>query len=348
MSQAVPVKLEGIVKRFGTVTAVEKVDLELPAGQLVTLLGPSGCGKTTILRMVAGLERPSEGRILFGDEDVTRLPAYLRDVTMMFQSYALFPHMNVTQNISYGLRVTNRPAAEINERVATAIGQVGLQGLEQRPVAALSGGQQQRVALARALIMQPRVLLFDEPLSNLDAKLRKRVREEIRELQQQFGITSLYVTHDQEEAMAISDLVVLMNKGVIEQQGNPRALYQAPRTRFVADFIGRANFLQGTFDGSSARVDTYHFAHAQQIAQGNVTVMVRPESLRIVRDAPELTGLSGTMQSVAFLGTTTELSIDTSAGKLEGIIAGDAPELPKIGEAVRVQFANEGVHLIAQ
>jgi iron(III) transport system ATP-binding protein len=345
MTQAVAVKLQGIVKRFGSVVAVETVDLELPAGRLVTLLGPSGCGKTTILRMVAGLERPSEGRIFFGDEEVTRLPAYLRDVTMMFQSYALFPHMNVTQNIAYGLRVTNRPSAEINERVANVVQQVGLQGLETRAVAALSGGQQQRVALARALVMQPRVLLFDEPLSNLDAKLRKRVREEIRELQQTLGITSLYVTHDQEEAMAISDLVVLMNKGRIEQLGDPRSLYQQPKTRFVADFIGRANFLPGNYDGARVAVDTYRFDHQQAIPSGAVNVMIRPEALRVIRDGDH--GLNGSMHSVAFLGTTTELTVDTSVGRLEGVIAGDAPHLPRVGEPVRVQFAPEGVHLLS-
>ncbi len=340
---AVPVRLENIVKRFGAVTAVETVSLELPAGKLVTLLGPSGCGKTTILRMVAGLERPTEGKIFFGSDDVTQLPAYLRDVTMMFQSYALFPHMNVFENIAYGLRVTKRPNDEIRERVAGVVAQVGLQNLEQRAVQALSGGQQQRVALARSLIMQPRVLLFDEPLSNLDAKLRKRVREEIRELQQKLGITSLYVTHDQEEAMAISDLVVVMKSGIIEQKGAPRELYQAPVTRFVADFIGRANFLSGTYNGSSATVGNYSFAFAQPIQHGNVTVMVRPESLRVAKDG---IGLEGKMHSVAFLGTTTEYTVDTAAGQLEGVMAGDAPLLAKVGEPVRVQFANEGVYLI--
>jgi iron(III) transport system ATP-binding protein len=341
---AVPVRLENINKRFGSVTAVETVSLELPAGQLVTLLGPSGCGKTTILRMVAGLERPTDGKIFFGQDDVTQLPAYLRDVTMMFQSYALFPHMNVFDNIAYGLRVTKRPLPEIRERVAGVVAQVGLQNLEQRAVQALSGGQQQRVALARALVMQPRVLLFDEPLSNLDAKLRKRVREEIRELQQKFGITSLYVTHDQEEAMAISDLVVVMRSGIIEQKGAPRELYQAPKTRFVADFIGRANFLEGGFDGSHASVGEYQFVHQQPLQTGKVTVMVRPESLRVARDGA---GLAGTMHSVAFLGTTTEYSIHTAVGQLEGVVAGDAPLLAKPGEDVRVQFASEGVYLIA-
>lgn len=343
MQQAVSVKLEGIVKKFGKVTAVEKVDLELPAGKLITLLGPSGCGKTTILRMVAGLERPTEGRILFGGEDVTRLPAYLRDITMMFQSYALFPHMNVYHNISYGLEVTRRPKQEIRERVAEVVQQVGLTGLEERPVAALSGGQQQRVALARSLVMQPRVLLFDEPLSNLDAKLRKRVREEIRDLQQELGITSLYVTHDQEEAMAISDLVVLMNKGVIEQKGDPRTLYTRPVSRFAADFIGRANFFDGHYSGGLIQVAGYQQPYQQDGISGKVTIMVRPEALRV---HPSDTGLDGTMHLVSFLGSSTEFSVDTAVGRLEGLVAGDAPELPGRGEKVKVQFAPQGTFLL--
>lgn len=341
--QAVSVKLEGIVKKFGRVTAVEKVDIELPAGKLITLLGPSGCGKTTILRMVAGLERPTEGRILFGGEDVTRLPAYLRDITMMFQSYALFPHMNVYHNIAYGLEVTRRPKQEIRERVAEVVQQVGLTGLEERPVAALSGGQQQRVALARSLVMQPRVLLFDEPLSNLDAKLRKRVREEIRDLQQELGITSLYVTHDQEEAMAISDLVVLMNKGVIEQKGDSRTLYTKPVSRFAADFIGRANFFEGHYSSGHIQVAGYQQPYQQDGISGKVTIMVRPEALRV---HPSGTGLDGTMHLVAFLGSSTEFSVDTAVGRLEGVVAGDAPELPRRGEKVKVQFAPQGTFLL--
>jgi len=240
------VELRNLVKRFGRdVVAVNDVDLHIDRGELVTLLGPSGCGKTTILRMIAGLERPSEGTIHLDEDDVTRLPAYLRDVTMVFQSYALFPHMSVFENVAYGLRVARRPKDEIAARVAEALDMVGLGHLGERATTALSGGQQQRVALARALVIHPRVLLFDEPLSNLDAKLRKRVRDDIRELQQRLGITAVYVTHDQEEALAISDRVVVMRDGVIEQQGSPHELYSRPATRFVADFIGQGVFVDG-------------------------------------------------------------------------------------------------------
>ncbi|MCL6499952.1 MAG: ABC transporter ATP-binding protein, partial [Firmicutes bacterium] len=219
MAESVPVRLRGVTKRFGSVVAVDSVDLDVPPGQLVTLLGPSGCGKTTTLRIVAGLERPTAGRVWIGEEDVTDLPAARRGVTMVFQSYALFPHLTVFENVAYGLRAQRLPAAEVRRRTLEALELVGLPETAQRYPAQLSGGQQQRVALARALVMQPRVLLFDEPLSNLDAKLRRRVRAEIRMLQQRLGITSVYVTHDQAEALALSDVVVVMNQGRVEQVG---------------------------------------------------------------------------------------------------------------------------------
>jgi len=250
MKIAAPIKLENVTKRFGKdVTAVDSINLDVTAGSLLTLLGPSGCGKTTILRMIAGLERATEGKIFIDSNDVTKLPANLRDVTMVFQSYALFPHMNVFGNVAYGLEVAKRPKDQIRQEVGEALEMVGLEGLGDRATNALSGGQQQRVALARALVMHPQVLLFDEPLSNLDAKLRKYVREEIRELQQNLGITTVYVTHDQEEALAISDVIVVVNKGKIEQIGSPFELYTQPANKFVADFIGSASFLKAKYDG---------------------------------------------------------------------------------------------------
>ncbi len=222
-ARSAPVEVRAITKRYGDVTAVDAVSFTIEAGHLVTLLGPSGCGKTTTLRMIAGLEVPSAGKILIGGEDVTRLPPSARDVSMVFQSYALFPHMNVMENVSYGLAGLPKPVQR--EKAKEGLRLVGLEGYEERLPSELSGGQQQRVACARALVLEPRVLLFDEPLSNLDAKLRRRMRDDIRELQQGLGLTSVYVTHDQEEALAVSDRIIVMNQGTIAQEGSPADLY---------------------------------------------------------------------------------------------------------------------------
>ena len=339
------VNLRGLVKRFGRdVLAVDGVDLDIGRGELVTLLGPSGCGKTTVLRLIAGLERPTDGRILLDDQDVSRLPAYLRDVTMVFQSYALFPHMNVFENVAYGLRVARRPADEIGRRVAEALDMVGLGHLGERETTALSGGQQQRVALARALVIQPRVLLFDEPLSNLDAKLRKRVREDIRELQQRLGITSVYVTHDQEEALAISDRVVVMRDGVIEQQGTPHELYSRPGSRFVADFIGSANFLPGTYDGRTVDVLGYRFDHAQDVASGAVTVMVRPEAVEFA--AEDEPSLAATFRSSAYLGPNTEFVFDVAGTELLATMSGGGMSRARRGDKVGLKLKPAGLSLL--
>ena len=341
---AAPVALERVTKRFdGEVLAVDALDLRIEPGSLVTLLGPSGCGKTTTLRMIAGLERSSEGRILIDGQDVTRLPANLRDVTMVFQSYALFPHMNVFDNVAYGLRVARVSGAELERKVAEALDMVGMAGLERRSSAALSGGQQQRVALARALVMQPRVLLFDEPLSNLDAKLRRRVRQDIRDLQQRLGITSVYVTHDQEEALAISDVIVVMKEGKVQQTGSPYELYSRPANRFVADFIGSATFLPGSFDGECVSLAQYSFAHEQEVAPGEVTVMVRPEAVHVSNDG---SGLPATVKSVSYLGIATDVLFDTAAGELAATISGEGrPDLHR-GDRVSLAFRPAGIYLL--
>ncbi|MCG2821697.1 MAG: ABC transporter ATP-binding protein, partial [Candidatus Atribacteria bacterium] len=241
--------LKNLVKIFGsgkdTVIAVDKVNLEVKEGELVTLLGPSGCGKTTALRMISGFELPTSGKIFIDGEEVTTTPPNQRPTTMVFQNYALFPHMTVYQNIAYGLKIHREKEKNIRERTETIINLVGLKGLNDRSPAQLSGGQQQRVSLARSLIMEPKVLLLDEPLSNLDAKMRVSTRLEIRKIQQRVGITSVYVTHDQEEAMTLSDRVVIMNAGKIQQIGTPQEIYAHPVNYFVADFIGKANFLEG-------------------------------------------------------------------------------------------------------
>ncbi|HYC65531.1 MAG TPA: ABC transporter ATP-binding protein, partial [Reyranellaceae bacterium] len=239
------VEFQNVVKRYGETTAVAGVSFTVDNGTLVTLLGPSGCGKTTTLRMIAGLELPSAGRILIAGRDVTSLSATERDVSMVFQSYALFPHMNVLENVCYGLRRSGLAKREAEARAREGLAQVGLDGYAQRQPSELSGGQQQRVAVARALVLKPSVLLFDEPLSNLDARLRRQMREEIRELQHRLGLTVVYVTHDQQEAMAVSDRIIVMNQGLIEQQGAPRDLYERPATPFLARFMGESNPAHG-------------------------------------------------------------------------------------------------------
>src|SRR5438067_9365170 len=243
--QSAAVVFETVTKRYGEVTAVDAISFSVEPGDLVTLLGPSGCGKTTTLRMVAGLEQVSNGRILIGGRDVTRRPASERDVSMVFQSYALFPHMSVLENVCYGPLSMGMHKSKARDLAHAKIAMLGLAGLEHRLPSELSGGQQQRVAVARSLVLEPAVLLFDEPLSNLDAKLRRRVREEIRELQQSLHLTVIYVTHDQEEALAVSDHVIVMEAGRIAQQGTPTELYEAPASRFLADFIGDANLIDG-------------------------------------------------------------------------------------------------------
>ena len=344
MSRAAPIRLEGISKRFGEVVAVDRVDLAVDPGTLLTLLGPSGCGKTTTLRMIAGLERASDGRIFIDDEDVTRLPANLREVTMVFQSYALFPHMNVFTNVAYGLQVARRPADEVERRTHEALEMVGLTGLDQRATNALSGGQQQRVALARALVMEPKVLLFDEPLSNLDAKLRRRVREEIRELQQRLGITTVYVTHDQEEALAISDEIVVMNRGRIEQRGTPHRLYTEPANRFVADFIGSASFLAGSYDGTRVHIGDHAFTYQQDIARGNVTVMIRPEAVEIVPDAAD--ALETRVASSAYLGAVTDFVFASAAGEIQATIPGEGRMILSRNDRAYLKFKSAGIHLL--
>jgi iron(III) transport system ATP-binding protein len=286
--------LERITKRFrspegGGVLAVDDVSLEFAGGSFVTLLGPSGCGKTTTLRMIAGFEQPTAGRIMLDGRDVARQTPDKRGMGMVFQSYALFPHLTVFENVAFGVRLRGVRGAELEAAVKRTLELVDLPGLGQRRPAELSGGQQQRVALARAMAIEPRVLLFDEPLSNLDAKLRVSLRSEIRRIQQQLGTTSVYVTHDQAEAMALSDVVVVMNAGRVEQAGSPEIIYRRPASRFVADFIGRANFLTGpvlgvgpdTVDISLLGSPVTVPASAGHRLGGEATVVVRPESIRV-------------------------------------------------------------------
>src|ERR687891_369577 len=243
-SMAPSVRLQGVSKRFGNLTAVREMDLDIPRGEFFTMLGPSGCGKTTTLRMIAGFEEPSEGTVLLDGEDVTGLPPFKRATNTVFQTYALFPHLSVERNVAFGLQRKRVSKEEIRRRVSEELERVGLAAHANRKPRQLSGGQQQRVALARALVNRPAVLLLDEPLGALDLKLRKQLQVELKRIQQEVGITFIYVTHDQEEALTMSDRIAVMNRGVVEQLDDPEEIYERPRTRFVADFIGQTNFLE--------------------------------------------------------------------------------------------------------
>ncbi|MCS6933071.1 MAG: ABC transporter ATP-binding protein [Acetobacteraceae bacterium] len=330
-------ELRGLSKRFGQTVAVAEASFSVPEGRLATLLGPSGCGKTTVLRMVAGLEAPSAGRILIGGRDVTALPAAERGVSLVFQSYALFPHMSVLENVAYGLTVAGVGRREARARAEEAMAGVGLQGLGARLPSELSGGQQQRVALARALVLRPRVLLFDEPLSNLDARLRRRVREDIRALQQRLGLTVLYVTHDQHEALAVSDTVIVMRQGAIAQIGTPRDLYERPADRFVADFIGEAALLPAEVLSVSAGIAALSVGPLRLSLPANgaaagraATLAVRPHGWRL---GPE--GLPARLLRSAYLGSHLEALFETALGEVFATLPLDAP-LPPPGGEVRL------------
>ena len=359
---AVAVRLSGLAKRFvhgakGEVTAVREVSLEVPAGSLMTLLGPSGCGKTTCLRMVAGFEAPDAGRIDIGGRDVTGLAANHRNIGFVFQNYALFPHLTVFENVAYGLRVKKVAAAEIAARVRDVLQLVGLIGYERQFPNQLSGGEQQRVALARVIVVEPAVLLFDEPLSNLDAKLRVQMRSEIQRLQRSLAITTLYVTHDQEEAMAISDRIAVMSRGELLQVGPPHELYYAPRTLFVAQFIGRANLLPATVAavahdgvtvvllGERCRVP----APAAPPAPGaRVRAMVRPEAVGLGRGA-DGPGLRAKVTEAVFLGEKSEYAVETPGGERLTVTTSD-PELADLrpGDPVRLTLRAELIRLFPE
>ena len=335
------VTFEHVSKHYGDVAAVDDVSFTIEPGTLVTLLGPSGCGKTTTLRMAAGLEAASGGRILIGGADVTRRAASERNVSLVFQSYALFPHMNVLDNVCYGPISAKVDKARARELARNKLNMLGLTGLEQRLPSELSGGQQQRVAVARALVLEPAVLLFDEPLSNLDAKLRRRVRQEIRELQQSLQLTVLYVTHDQAEALAVSDQIIVMDRGRIAQQGTPQALYRQPASHFLADFIGDANLVEGELVRHG---DALHFSaagvslpvHAARVAAGPATLALRPHRLRLV--AAHDAALSGSCKRADYLGSHMEVLVDTPWGELLVFADADAAEPPAQGAPIGLAF----------
>ncbi len=347
------VVFDAVTKRYGLVTAVDDVSFTIAPGTLVTLLGPSGCGKTSTLRLIAGLEQPSKGRILIGGADVTHLSAAERDVSMVFQSYALFPHMSVMDNVCYGLRAGGSKRRAAEAMAADKIGAVGLSGFERRLPSELSGGQQQRVAVARAIVLEPKVLLFDEPLSNLDAKLRRRVRDDIRALQQSLRLTVVYVTHDQEEALAVSDRIIVMHRARIVQDGTPRQLYEQPSSRFIADFIGNANLIPITVarDGDFARATlgtmTLRLPH-RDVPDGLAELAVRPEAIRIFARAPQPNEIAGTIRKSAYLGSHIEyeVALDGVPGEIFVIDGDVAAPLPP-GTAISVAIAPGGATIVA-
>lgn len=318
--EALGVEVRDVVKRFGDVVAVDQVSLQISDGEFFSLLGPSGCGKTTTLRMIAGFEQPTEGEIFIANQPTAGISAFERNTNMVFQNYALFPHMTVAQNVAFGLEMKRVPKSEIKQRVTEALEMVRLPGMEKRRPTQLSGGQQQRVALARALVNRPAVLLLDEPLGALDLKLRKEMQLELKDLQHRVGITFVYVTHDQEEALTMSDRIAVMHLGRVLQIGTPTEIYERPNSRFVADFIGETNFIDGQVVGwenghvtvkLQPDITIQALSDERATTGSQVTVAIRPEKIRLRRESPALSEnfLPGVIQEIVYIGTDTHFVI---------------------------------------
>ena len=342
------VEFRNITKRYGTDSsaplAVKGITFEIKKGSLTTILGPSGCGKTTTLRMIAGLESPTSGQIIMDGQDVTTLGPAQRNVSMMFQSYALFPHMTVAENVMYGLKMSGISKDESRSRGKDALKNVGLVGFDNRLPSELSGGQQQRVALARALVLEPAVLLFDEPLSNLDARLRREMREEIRGLQQRLKLTVAYVTHDQSEALAVSDQIIVMDHGIIAQRGTPQDLYERPQSEFVAGFMGEAMLFPATALSSGlVQVGSMQITPRNALPAGPIKVAVRPEAWQIHRTGD---GMAAKLVKSAYLGSFFEYSFDSELGKIF-VVSPDLTDVLPLGVEVKLSLAPHGVSVVA-
>ena len=344
------IEFRNVTKRYGGAASplvVKGINLSVPTGTLTTLLGPSGCGKTTTLRMIAGLDAPSSGQIFIDGQDVTLLGPAERNVSMVFQSYALFPHLNVLDNVGYGLSVSGVSKADTLRRAQAAMDSVGLAGFDQRLPSELSGGQQQRVAVARSLVLEPRVLLFDEPLSNLDARLRRTMREEIRALQQRLKLTVAYVTHDQSEALAVSDQIVVMNAGLVAQAGTPAQLFEEPHSEFVAGFMGEAMLFSAVADAlGRVQLGPLTLLPRRAVAAGAVKVAVRPEAWQMdTAVSADGIGLPGTLLKCSYLGNVQELTVATALGEIFAV-SPDVARTWRVGETLRLSLAEKGVSIV--
>ncbi len=344
------ISVKGLTKHFGRVVAVDRLTLNIQEGELLTLLGPSGCGKTTTLRLVAGFEVPDEGAIFFGEQAVTTLSPEYRNIGIVFQNYALFPHMTVAANVAFGLAVRGLPRPETARRVASILDTVQLRGLEERFPHQLSGGQQQRTALARALVINPAVLLLDEPLANLDAKLREEMRFYIRHLQREVGITTIYVTHDQAEAMVLADRIAVLRDGVLQQVGAPEEIYRRPATPWVAGFIGLSNFIPGTVAGQNGEYLTVRTKAGTFTAAGpgranGVVLCIRPEALHFGGDFSNR--LRGVVRERSFLGNLLDYQVDCEGG-LTLRVQADPSRIYRPGDRVELSFAAADVWAIGE
>ncbi|MEY2954300.1 MAG: hypothetical protein RLZZ401_2387 [Pseudomonadota bacterium] len=341
------IEFRNITKRYGmdarAPLAVKGISFDVPKGTLTTILGPSGCGKTTTLRMMAGLESPTSGQIIIDGKDVTTLGPAERNVSMMFQSYALFPHMDVMENVQYGLKMSRVAKDLARQRASDMLKNVGLIGFDERLPSELSGGQQQRVALARALVLEPAVLLFDEPLSNLDARLRREMREEIRSIQQRLQLTVAYVTHDQSEALAVSDQIIVMDHGIIAQRGTPQEMYERPSSEFVAGFMGEAMLFPATAQGDgSVTLGPLRITPRSTAPTGVVKVAVRPEAWHIQRQGA---GLAGTLKKASYLGSFYEYTFATELGNIF-VVSPDLTDVLAVGTQAVLSLADHGVSVV--